>query len=244
MKRYIRQSVMKAPNGLRVRSIKRGAHVLRVAFPKGARTGEGKLVSIIHPRTENPHLCKMRKNPGLELVVLGANPGKKRNKNPQGTAGGESAQLYREFHGADPSEIIEVQESGRERAELVALGTLQSISGATSNGTFALQSDDIALASNPEGTQLYLVGGDQSGVMGGLKQLPGVDTSKDLIEIGSAQKIIYRTRKEMHEFREIDYVHEFAEEGGEYPTLFFDKLKRRLFLIGGSYTVKAEGIRN
>lgn len=189
-------------------------------------------------------LRRTHKNPGLELVVLGANPSKRRKGNPSATAGGDSADLYRDFHGTEPTQIIEVQESNRERTELVSLGMLQLISGATASGTYALQSTDINLAANPEGTQLYLVGGDQAGVMGGLKELPGVDATKDLIEIGVAKRVIYRARKEMHGNQIIDYDHEFAEEGGTYPTLFFDKLKRRLFLIGGSYQVRPEGIVN
>lgn len=250
MKRYIRQSVMKAPNGMRVRSLRRGAHVLRVAFPKGAKKGAtGNLVSIIHPHRENPNLCKMRKNPGLELVVLGANPSKKRNKmpghrNPVGAASGKSVDLYREFHGSDPTEIISIQESAIERNELVALGDLISISGKLVNGShFEVQSDDIKLAANPSGSQLYLVGGSQANVMRVLVQ-SGLDTSKDLIEMGEAWHVVYQTRKEMHGFEVINYDHKFGEDGGTPPVLFFDKLKRKMFLLGGTYHVKPEGIVN
>lgn len=191
------------------------------------------------------------KNPGLELVIMG-NPrrrskgtGKARhNPVPATSVSGDSVQAYRDFHGADPTEVIAVQESARERNELAMIGDLQEISGRMADGShFCVKSDDIKLAQNPEGTQLYLVGGSQENVMRMLVRT-SADTSKDLIEIGEATRVIYQTRKEMHNFERINYDHKFAEDGGIFPILFFDKLKRRMFLVGGTYQVRPEGIIN
>jgi hypothetical protein len=215
-----------------------------VAFPKGPRRkGSGRLVSILHPVHENPNLCRMRKNPGLELVILG-NPSKKKTVNPGAAAGGKSVELYRDFHGEDPTQIIAVQESAIERSELVALGELILLSGHMPDGNyFEVKSDDIKLASSPDGSQLYLVGGSQANVMRMLVKT-SADTSKDLIEMGKATRVIYETRKAMDNFEVSHYDHHLGEDGGSPPTLFFDKLKRRMFLIGGTYQVRPEGIVN
>ena len=190
---------------------------------------------------------KRKQNPGLELVILG-NPkrrkGVRRNPVTKQNAPGDSVELYRDFHGEDPTEIIAVQESARERQELVSLGELVSLQGKMPDGSaFDVQSDDIRLASSPDGSQLYLVGGSQENVMRMLVKT-SADTSKDLIEMGECCRVIYQTRKEMHNFEIINYDHKFGEEGGLCPMLYFDKLKRRMFLVGGTYQVKPEGIVN
>jgi len=69
--RYKTQDVEQVPSGWRVRTVQSGAHQIRVAFPPGPRRrGAGKVVQILHPRTDNP--CSL--NPA-ELVILG-NPSK------------------------------------------------------------------------------------------------------------------------------------------------------------------------
>jgi hypothetical protein len=84
---YRHEELQKTPHGYRVRSVKRGGHVVRIAFPPGPRRkGAGKVVEILHPKGErnasrcHPHnkfQCplseKARTNPG-ELLIYG-NPG-------------------------------------------------------------------------------------------------------------------------------------------------------------------------
>lgn len=71
MSKYRHQDISAVPAGWRVRTVKAGAHRVRVAFPPGARQkGSGKVVSVLHPQNENP--CRMN-NPA-ELVLMGANP--------------------------------------------------------------------------------------------------------------------------------------------------------------------------
>src|SRR5690348_9526605 len=65
------QHVATVPSGWHVRTVKAGAHRVRVAFPPGRRKkGSGIPVEVLHPRAENP-LCY--KNPA-ELLLMGANP--------------------------------------------------------------------------------------------------------------------------------------------------------------------------
>lgn len=65
--RYRIEHVRIVPAGWHVRTVRSGAHQVRVAFPPGARTrGAGQVVEVLHPRGDNP--CRF--NPA-ELVILG-----------------------------------------------------------------------------------------------------------------------------------------------------------------------------
>jgi hypothetical protein len=62
-----------------VRTVKHSDHRVRVAFPPGRKqTGSGRLVSILHPIGENPS-CALRSSNPAELMVMGANPPRRRN---------------------------------------------------------------------------------------------------------------------------------------------------------------------
>lgn len=113
------------------------------------------------------------------------------------------------------------------------------------------------LCTNENGTQLYIVGGDQKLDLKALK-IP----EKDSVVIGEAWSICYRTRKKFDDFQEIDYVHGFGEENahprlrksadlwedanppeklfgtGELPILRYDVLNERMHLDGGVYKIK------
>jgi len=75
------EHVARTPAGWHVRTLRRGKHRIRVAFPRGGRhRGSGHVVEILHPRGENPScivkrsLIATQKNPMAELVIMGANP--------------------------------------------------------------------------------------------------------------------------------------------------------------------------
>lgn len=77
---YKHEEVAKTPRGYHVRSVQRGTHVVRVAFPPGPRRkGAGKVVEILHPKSEMNPSCivsnQVRSNPG-ELIIFG-NPQKR-----------------------------------------------------------------------------------------------------------------------------------------------------------------------
>lgn len=121
----------------------------------------------------------------------------------------------------------------------------------------------VLLCSNESGTQVYLQGGDQSLDIPALK-IPSPD--RDSIVIGEAWGICYSTRKSFDKFALLDYCHGFGEESahprlrkgadlwedarppeklfstGQLPTLRYDNLNSKLYLDGGIYTIKPEGI--
>lgn len=72
------QRVATKPRGWRVRTKREGEHELRIGFPPGPRhRGVGKLLEILHPKSErNPECQIVGKNPA-ELVIFG-NPSNNR----------------------------------------------------------------------------------------------------------------------------------------------------------------------
>lgn len=65
-------------------------------------------------------------------------------------------------------------------------------------------------------------------------------TPKVLTELGEIASITYRTKKrgESAQF----FEHEFAEGGGRRPKLAMDIRNKKLHVVGGTYTVTADGI--
>jgi hypothetical protein len=94
------------------------------------------------------------------------------------------------------------------------------------------------LTSNEKGTQLYLVGGDQSLNLSDLN-IDGPAADKEHIAIGDVTHIVYRTRKDFDKLQETDYIHQFSEDTkGPLPELVYDRINKRLSLVGGVYFIK------
>jgi hypothetical protein len=168
------------------------------------------------------------------------NPRRRRNPDELG----EAADLYREFHGRDPHEILELQESDLARKEYTALGPLVELHTLLPNGAKAKimfgESDAVMVASSPNGRQIYLLGGNQdiSDSLGSM----GADVSKDLIDLGDAVFISYDASKWQTDFKPTIWEHKLGEESGIHPRGFYDQLKRRIFFAGGNYRVERPGI--
>jgi nucleotide-binding universal stress UspA family protein len=81
--RFRHEDVEAVPKGWKVRTVKAGAHRVRVAFPPGRKQkGSGRLVSVLHPLSgHNPcaNPCTLRSANPAELMVMGANPPRRRN---------------------------------------------------------------------------------------------------------------------------------------------------------------------
>lgn len=119
-----------------------------------------------------------------------------------------------------------------------------------------------AVASNPENTQLYFIGGDQN-VDASLPTFAR-SSGKDLIDLGRCYHIRYLTRKSMDKFILTLYCHDFGRDGSSYeaeanahrptpdakdsysenelPRLIYDRVRKKMALAGGRYKVKPEGI--
>lgn len=102
--------------------------------------------------------------------------------------------------------------------------------------------DKVIVASNASGTQLYLLSGNQD-LSGSLPRF-GADDSKDFIELGDVVALTYLASKAQSDFEPVEWEHILGEESGVSPFGCWDKLKRRIFLVGGEYRVEAPGIIN
>ena len=180
-----------------------------------------------------------------ELLVAG-NPGRKRKRRNPG-AGEQATELYEQFHGAPSQHIDDYSEPLPLPGTLAELGDLIELRVKCKAG-WKLRSLDFAgtgikLAGTPGGSQLYLVGGDQR-----LRSFAAFDAdrSKDLIDLGEATYIAYRTRKAHVDNKMATYEHEFGEETGVAPRLMYDKRTKepRLFFVGGQYHIEGVGIVN
>lgn len=222
--------------GEKVRSVRRGGHIVRIAFPHGRRvTGSGRVLEVLHPRTENP--CRLP-NPA-ELVVMMANP------SPLEVA----SESYQRFHGRPGEHVDEIHEPSPAPLTLSEIGDLIELRVKRCNGwkwgAFDFTGRGVRVAQNPAGTQIYFVDGDQRIGKGDLTAC-GADRSKMLIDLGEARYIAYRTRKAQVDNILSTYEHFFGEENGVYPRLGYDRRAKvpRLFLSGGAYHVEPRGIVN
>lgn len=169
-------------------------------------------------------------------------PTAKRRKN-SGNDAAAAARLSAKFHGRPPRQVTEYSEAVLEHSELADLGRMVELQVLDGRYVTPLEfSGNVRLASTPDGGQLYFVGGDQALPLRKLKLTR--DLPKDHLTIGPALKIAYFTSKAFHSFEPSTYEHEFGEEGGSLPWLNYDVLNQKLYLAGGSYRVKPDGIVN
>ncbi len=218
---------------------------VRAANPgKAPRPKKGESAPEYHARRVREILAKM---PKPIRDVFDRNPAEYkfifRNANPDESELERAEELFESFHGREPREILEMQESSEMRGEYTALGDLVELTMIAPNGDHVLmqfKNDGVRVASSPDGAQLYLLGGNQdiSGHLG----MFGADESKDLIDLGEAKQIVYEAAKWQTNFDPQEWKHDFGEESGVRPRGFYDQLKQRIFFAGGNYQVKRPGI--
>jgi hypothetical protein len=196
-----------------------------------------------------------RGNPS-ELVVMGANPSK---ATPQEIVlepgrsytirSNPSAEAIRESFTGMRSEGYTVYDMpGMPEGEYAQLGELLSlyvkplIGGQVREIRF--KAPRPLLISDTSARQLYFVNGDQD-ITDGLHLFNSATQRGGMVELGEVRMIAYKQRKEHVPRPDLDeWQHRFGEESGEKPTLWFDRELGRLFLKGGDYTVRPEGITN
>jgi len=76
--RFREEPVAAIPSGWKVRTAKHDSHRVRLAFPAGRKQNNpGRLVAVLHPAGETS--CTMRSSNPSELLVMSANPPRRRN---------------------------------------------------------------------------------------------------------------------------------------------------------------------
>lgn len=176
--------------------------------------------------------------------------------NPRGHARrrnyADATDLYTKFHGRGPKNVketgIPTADYG-DHPELGQLGKLVSLTFGDKDAEkpwtkkLIWESREAPdLAAEPGGRQLYIIGGGQN-LNGSLAGLP-IDTEKDMLDLGFAYQIEYFSQKSFDNFQPVTYYHDLGEETGECPRVVYDRIKKRLHIVGGAYVVKPEGIVN
>lgn len=173
---------------------------------------------------------------------------RKGRKNPAAA----SAEVFEEFHGFAPSEVITVTKKVHYHKHLAAAGELifLDVWGIDNRGHKISGFQGAALAFNEQKNQLFVEGGDQSI---GLKEF-GIKAPHELETLGGLTDIGYHTNKTHlgSEGGEAVYVHKFrtTNDSGRhvvvkiarYPDLIYDVRNEQLLFSGGSYEIIAEGI--
>ena len=187
-----------------------------------------------------------------ELQVLrarwseGVKRGRKRNP------ARASAEVFEEFHGFAPSEVITVTKRIHHHEHLAAAGKLVSLDvwGIDGRGHRISGFKGAYLAFNESKNQLFVEGGDQAVNLEDF----GIDPPHELETLGQLTDIGYQTNKTHlgDEGGEAVYVHKFrsTNENGKhvvvkiarYPDLIYDVRNEQLLFSGGSYEILREGI--
>jgi hypothetical protein len=185
---------------------------------------------------------------GVFVTSKKSNPARRRNPSDETQA----VKLFESFHGKDAIEIIDAQRSAAIRLDYTALGPLIALGFDAGNFSdaqlpkkwdecshIAFEGDGVMLASAPNGRQLYFIDGNQN-LDSSLSMFEGVDTQKDLIDLGDVEFVVYEARKIHDNFEPADYCHRFGETGKTLPRLAYDKLKKEMLLIGGEYFISTK----
>jgi hypothetical protein len=234
------------------------------------RRGSGRLISIVHPhgrrnpcRGHNPakltcfEIWKHSAG-GPELVGLERDKKKAQARardlrghtnlkvsverfKPQPNPAPESAEdTFRKFHGKDPSEILKVQISNKERKKLPVIGPLEDMKIEDVEGRgkrLRFHGDQVLACAAPGGRQIYFIGGNQELSTDLLKSF-GADPTKDQPALGEVIAFCYWAAKKESGWKVVPWEHALGEDSGKRPTAYYDKLKKRVFWVGGNYRIE------
>jgi hypothetical protein len=182
--------------------------------------------------------ARKRRQFAAELAARRAargNPKRGRNQEPS------AEQLTEAFHGRPAETVTVLTETVAERQEFADLGRLVELVVEVAGQLWTLPfRSNVRVCAAPHGRDLYFAGGDQEldlEALGLAELLP-----RDRLPIGPVVSITYHSSKAFHNFEPMDYVHEFGEQSGVEPVLFYDTLNGSLYLEGGTYEVRPEGI--
>jgi hypothetical protein len=165
-------------------------------------------------------------------------------KNGKRNPGEEAAAMYETFHGKPATGFREYTVKRHFHKYLANCGRLLYLDVAlfAKKGGLRLKPRGVSVDTTETGGQLYFNADAASAMEVDLSEFGLAGTTKDFVDLGECFEIAYHTSKDFHDFEPTDYWHKFGEESGVFPTLSYDVRNRRLYLTGGNYQVKREGI--
>jgi hypothetical protein len=167
----------------------------------------------------------------------------------RGNPAAVAAEVYEEFHGTPSTEIVEVTKKVHYHKHLAALGKLEVLVVAGSDGYEhrLVGFKGAKLCANESKNQMFIEGGDQALNASEWRFKKG--WPHEMNSLGLVTRIEYFTTKKHlgSEGGTAIYFHESgkAERGqsaGVGPDLIYDAPNEALLFAGGTYLIKAEGI--
>jgi hypothetical protein len=168
-------------------------------------------------------------------------------KNPDETGSlNEALEGFVDFHGRTPKTVEELQEHHIRAGNYYALGsmgklwTVPIVAGSDPETWPAPQlawkpTEGVKCAAEPGGgMQLYFIGGNQD-IDAGLARA-GIEQRR-WTRLGPCTAISYITEKSFDGFATSEYCHQFGEQSGELPVLWYDSTHKRIYLVGGAYRI-------
>jgi hypothetical protein len=178
----------------------------------------------------------------------------------------DAKKLAESFHGRESRGKIEIAERSKYRKNLAILGELEElgiqvpgkdrikpIRFSTNIGNSRSDLDICVYVCAATESQIEFIDGDQTlefdtAVCREL-QIDESDLEKDFVRVGEVASIVYFADKHhlegpKYQKQGTSYEHMFGEEGGKLPELWYDTLNDSLLLLGGSYSITPEGIKN
>jgi hypothetical protein len=172
--------------------------------------------------------------------------------NLQSNPASASAEVFEDFHGFEPTEVVTVSKEVHHHAHLASLGELVQLDvwGVDGKGHKVTGFKGALLACNEGRDQLFVEGGDQTMNLADF----GIRKPHETETLGRVTNIGYQTNKTHlgDEGGEAVYVHRFraTNQNGKHvvvkmtrePDLIYDVRNEQLLFSGGSYEILREGI--
>ena len=156
-----------------------------------------------------------------------------------------AVKAFSDFTGRDPKKIQEYQEQHAREGTYFMIGKLVGLwlmpleKDSDPNGwpdpSIAWSvGEGVRLASDPTGTQYLFIGGDQN-----LDDVVDeMDERGEMVYLGTVYGIGYVAQKVFDNFKVQEYDHQFGEQNGKRPHLWYSRDAKRLLLVGGDYFIQ------
>jgi hypothetical protein len=168
--------------------------------------------------------------------------GKLVSENPK-HASPKARKVYAMFHGTKPRKktIYKATRARLPGKDFAKIGDLISLT--VGNHKVSFDKDKVApiVVTDAKAQKLFLLGGNQN--LSALKPVKKANPG-GLHDMGELSQIEYYSRKKFDDFRPTIYFHDLGEENGVRPRLMYDPKARQMYIAGGDYKIKPEGIVN
>jgi hypothetical protein len=202
--------------------------------------GKGKVIGI------NP----------LDRTVTGKRRGKSRRNpvEPETQQAKDAVAIAEGFKAQGWEWVTVIDEPHMRSGDYAQLGMLEALiikptsSGSTTQVQEITIGKNVRVLADTSRRQLYFADGNPGLTDRDIKLFTAA--RGDDVELGTCRAIVYKAAKYHPEVENAargktqSWIHEFGEEGGTKPTLFYSRSTERLILRGGTYRVEDAGIVN